>query len=316
MTQWTQWGAVDPELAAYLTLLEPVDPDDLAGHRLMQRKQWAAATAEPDRRVTVGMLEDQSDVAAPPVRLRTYWCDEAGPFAPALVWLHGGAFAVGFCEIDDDLCSWLAGEVGCHILVPEYRLAPEHPYPAGFQDAYDTLTWVAANAVALGIDRRRIAVGGASAGGALAAAVCLRARDDGGPAIAFQLLVYPVTDDRLDTPSMRMFTDSPVFDARAAELMWQRYLGPARPAAPPYAAPMRADSLRGLPPTYLLTTHLDPLRDEGLAYGLRLIADGVETELHHVPQAFHGFDTVAPTAGLSQRVWRDYAAALRRALAP
>jgi acetyl esterase/lipase len=175
MAQWTQWGSVDPELAAYLALLEPIDPDDLTGHRLLQRKQWSAAATVPDPRVTVGSFDDQFDVAAPPVRLRTYWAKAAGPFAPALVWLHGGGFAVGFCEIDDDLCSWLAGEVACHIFVPEYRLAPEHPYPAGFLDAYDTVAWVAGNAVALGIDRRRVAVGGASAGGALAAAVCQRA---------------------------------------------------------------------------------------------------------------------------------------------
>lgn len=164
--------------------------------------------------------------------------------------------------------------------------SPRGSVPAGFDDAYDTVEWLARNALRLGVDPSRIAVAGASAGGALAAAVCQRARDEGGPVIAFQLLVYPVTDDRMTTESMRVFTDSPIFDRQAAELMWERYLGPQRTAAPPYAAPMRAVSLAGLPPTYLLTADIDPLRDEGLAYGIRLINDGVETELHHFPETF------------------------------
>lgn len=309
----SRWGLMDPELAAGLALLDEVDPYDLAAHRASQHKLKAAQPCATHPRVTMGYLDDPSEIELPPVKLRSYWNAEADPFAPAVVWLHGGGFALGFCEIDDDLCSHLAAEVGCHVVAPEYRLAPENPYPAGFDDAYDTVDWLARNALRLGVDPTRIAVAGASAGGALAAAVCQRARDQGGPVIAFQLLAYPVTDDRMATESMRIFTDSPIFDRPAAELMWERYLGPQRTAAPPYAAPARATSLAGLPPTYLLTADIDPLRDEGLAYGLRLITEGVETELHHFPEAFHGFDTTMPTALISQRAWSDYATALRRA---
>jgi acetyl esterase len=308
----TSWGFMDPELAAALALLDEVDPYDLAAHRAYQRKAWAEQAHVPHPRVTVGYLDDETE--APPVKLRSYWNTEADPLAPAVVWLHGGGFALGFCEIDDELCSWLAAEVGCHVVAPEYRLAPDDPYPAGFDDAYDTVEWLACNARRLGVDPSRIAVAGASAGGALAASVCLRARDEGGPVIAFQLLAYPVTDDRMCTESMRVFSDTPIFDRPAAELMWNRYLGPQRTTPPPpYAAPMRAASLAGLPPTYVLTADIDPLRDEGLAYAIRLIGDGVETELHHFPEAFHGFDTVFPTALISQRAWTDYATALRRA---
>ena len=164
----------------------------------------------------------------------------------------------------------------------------------------------------LGIDSARVAVAGASAGGCLAATLCLRARDEHGPDIAFQLLIYPVTDDRLETRSMREFLDTPVFDRAQAELMWDRYLGPGRSAAPPYAAPMRATTLAGLPPAYVLTAEWDPLRDEGLAYALRLLADGVETELHNFAGGIHGFDTMAPAALASQRAWAEYVTALRQ----
>lgn len=309
----TPWGIMDPELAASLALLDEVDGNDLAAHRAYLRKMWAAQAHVSYPQVTVGYLHNSGESGAPPVKLRTYWNAEADPVAPALVWLHGGGFALGFCELDDDLCSWLAAEIGCHVVAPEYRLAPEDPFPAGFDDAYDTVDWLARNATQLGLDPSRIAVAGGSAGGALAAAVCQRARDEGGPVIVFQLLAYPVTDDRMRTESMRIFTDTPIFNRSAAEVMWERYLGPQRTAPPPYAAAMRAASLAGLPPAYVLTAGMDPLRDEGLAYAMRLINDGVETELHHFPGAFHGFDAVIPTALVSQRAWADYAAALRRA---
>jgi acetyl esterase len=210
----TPWGFMDPELAASLALLDEVDGNDLAAHRASLRKIWAVQSHVAYPQVTVGYLDTTSGSEAPPVRLRTYWNVEADPVAPAVVWLHGGGFALGFCELDDDLCSWLAAEVGCHVVAPEYRLAPEDPFPAGFDDAYDTVDWLARNAPQLGVDPSRIAVAGGSAGGALAAAICQRARDEGGPVIAFQLLAYPVTDDRMHTESMRIFSDTPVFNGR------------------------------------------------------------------------------------------------------
>jgi acetyl esterase len=306
---------MDPELAAALSLVESVDPEDLEAHRLYQLRLWQAQRHDSGPTVDIGYQEVDSEGGAP-VRLRTYWNTDAGPLAPTLVWLHGGAFAMGFCEIDDDLCTWLSAEVGCHVVAPEYRLAPENPFPAGLDDVQGTIEWLARNALQLGIDPSRIAVGGASAGGALAASVCQRLRDTSGPQVCFQLLAYPVTDDRMDSPSMEAFTDTPIFDRPSAELMWERYLGGRRGTPPEYAAPLRASTLAGLPPAYVLTAEIDPLRDEGLAYAMRLIKAGVETELHHFPGAIHGFDTLAPSALLSQRAWADYAAALKRALAP
>ncbi|GCE02216.1 alpha/beta hydrolase [Embleya hyalina] len=304
---------MDPEIAAALALLEAVDPYDLAAHRALQRRQYAAAQPLRDPAVDVDHLEPDG-AGGPPVRLRTYRNLATTEPAPLVVWLHGGGFALGFCEIDDDLCTWLAAQVGCHIIAPEYRLAPEHPFPAGFDDAYRTLEWAVAHADELGVDTGAVVVAGASAGGALAAAVCQRARDEGGPAIRFQLLMYPVIDDRMDTHSMDHYTDTPIFDRSQAELMWHRYLGDERTTVSPYAAPGRAEDLSGLPPAYVLTVELDPLRDEGLDYALRMIREGVKVEIRHLPDAFHGFDGVSPSASLSQRLHADFAAVLRGAV--
>jgi acetyl esterase/lipase len=306
---------MDPELAAALALLEEVDPFDLQAHRDYQRNLWLAQDHERPGNIEIGYLDDRFSAAeAPPVRLRSYWNQDAPANAPVLIWLHGGGFALGFCELDDDLCTWISSHVGCHVVAPEYRLAPEDPFPAGFDDAYATLEWLSSNARELLIDPTRIAVGGASAGGALAASVCQRARDESGPLIAFQLLVYPVIDDRMKTHSMKMFVDTPIFDRPNAELMWERYLGDRRVNVPKYAAPGRAETLAGLPRAYVLTAEIDPLRDEGLDYARRLIEDGVETEAHHFAGAIHGFDTLASSALISQRAWQDYAYALRAAL--
>jgi acetyl esterase/lipase len=173
----------------------------------------------------------------------------------------------------------------------DYRLAPEHPFPAAVDDCYAAFEWTVASADELGIDRARIGVGGGSAGGTLAAAIALMARDRSGPALAFQLLVYPAMDDRLDrAPSCR--SGLPVVDRVACERVWNLYLGPEdqRGEVSPYAAPLRATDLTGLPPAYVMTAELDPLRDQGIEYASRLLAAGVSVELHQWADTFHGFD--------------------------
>lgn len=304
---------MDPELAASLALREPTDGLEVSQRRQSQREIWERRENHNQSDVELSYLQPSNE-DGPPVRLRTYRNSTVSGDAPALLWMHGGAFSLGFCEIDDDFCSWISHEIGCQVYAPEYRLAPEHPFPSGFNDVYESLEWISDHSVELSIDRRKIAVGGASAGGNLAAAAALKSRDQSGPDIAFQLLAYPVMDDRMVTHSMRIFVDSPIFNRPSAELMWDRYLGTNRGPAHCFAAPARAATLAGLPPAYIATTELDPLRDEGLAFATRLIAAGVETELHHFPGTFHGFDTYAPTALISQRAWADYAAALRGGL--
>jgi acetyl esterase/lipase len=194
------------------------------------------------------------------------------------------------------------------------RLA--EPRPAPPEDCYAALTWVWDDADRLGIDRDRIVVAGGSAGGALCAALTLMARDRGGPRIAFQLLLIPVTDDRLETPSMRQGASAPGFSGTAAEGMWLHYLGEQydRSATSPYAAPARAESLAGLPPAYIQTNGLDPLRDEGIAYAQRLLVEGVPVELHNVPNAYHGAPPLDLDAALRAAEILD--AALGAALHP
>ena len=229
----------------------------------------------------------------------------------AVVFLHGGAFVLGDVYVEEQRCLHLAAETGALIVSVDYSLAPEEPFPSGLEDAYAALSWVAAEAEALGIDRSRLAVAGSSAGGGLAAALALLARRRAGPAICFQLLVYPMLDDRLDSPSMQM-TGTPLFSKRAAADAWGHYLGHRQ--ADELAAPARADSLARLPPAYVMVAEHDPLRDEGIEYATRLTRAGVGCELHLFPGTFHGFDIVCARSALGSRALEEQAVALRRAV--
>jgi acetyl esterase len=206
---------------------------------------------------------------------------------PAAIFnVHGGGFIIGNLDIDHANNLRYTREIGVVVVSVDYRLAPEAPYPAGLEDCYAALVWTAKNAAELGVDPARIAIHGGSAGGGLCAALALLARDRGGPAIAFQYLGVPELDDRLGTPSMRAFVDTPMWNKPRAEISWDCYLGPGvRGGAdvPVYAAPARATDLAGLPPAYVSVMEFDPLRDEGIAYAQALLAAGVTTELHLFP---------------------------------
>jgi acetyl esterase len=197
----------------------------------------------------------------------------------------------------------------------EYRLAPEHPFPAGLHDCYSALVFLAGAADELGVDTERLALLGASAGGGLAAATALLARDLGGPPLCFQMLHIPELDDRLETPSMRTFVDSPLWTRPLAAVSWEAYLGAGAHSGDvsAYAAPARAADLSGLPPAYISTAENDPLRDEGILYALGLLQAGVSVELHQFPGTFHGSALVA-SAAITKRAQRESTVALRRAL--
>jgi acetyl esterase/lipase len=254
-------------------------------------------------------VEDRTVPADPDVAVRIYRPQQA---QGALVWLHGGGFVMGNLDTEHPWATRIAESSGAVVISVAYRLAPEHPFPAPLDDAYAVLTWTAEHAAELGIDPARIAVGGHSAGAGLAAAVALRARDEQGPAIRFQLLNQPGLDDRQETWSARNFTDTPWFDRDKATASWRHYLG-SRPATP-YAAPARAADLSGLPPAYIATAELCPNRDEDIAYALRLLQAGVSVELHQWPGTFHGSQAIL-SAEVSQRQNAELGAALRRALA-
>ncbi|MFF6888797.1 alpha/beta hydrolase [Streptomyces sp. NPDC012421] len=270
------------------------------------------AALPPVPGVEVRELRVPGPAGAPAVRLRVYRPRDEPAALPAVLWIHGGGFCLGSVDSVHAGAAQAALHARAVVVAVSYRLAPEHPYPAPLDDCWAALEWTAGHADELGADPARLAVAGASSGGALAAGLTLLARDRGGPALHFQHLSTPVLDDRLATASMNAFTDTPVWNRRLAAESWELYLGGPGPAVP-YAAPARAEDLSGLPPAYLSTAGLDPLRDEGLAYGLRLAAAGVPVEVHNFPGAYHAFVGGVP-AEEQRRIGTEHLVALRAGL--
>jgi acetyl esterase len=303
----------DPELAAILPAIPSVDFVDVAAARTALDELGAQGNAKVDTSGVV--IEDRSVPASSGHRIpvRVYSPEDRGERLPGVLHIHGGGFAVGSIETEHAGSILLARTVGTVVVSVDYRLAPEYRFPAGLDDCYDALTWMRDSADELGIDTDRLAVFGNSAGGGLAAAVALLARDRGGPALCFQYLGIPELDDRLETVSMQTFVDTPMWNRPNAVISWQFYLGDDRSDVSPYAAPARATDLSGLPPTYISTMEFDPLRDEGLIYGLRLLHAGVTVELHQYPGTFHGSALVF-TAAVSKRQSAESMAVMRRAL--
>ncbi len=227
----------------------------------------------------------------PEVRVVCYRPRAVQGTLPLLISIHGGAFIMMSPETFGGMDAGIALHAECQVVSIDYRLAPEHPFPAAINDCWAVLNW-ATTTDELDVDVDRVAVTGGSAGGALAAALCQMTRDRGGPNIHFQALYIPVTDDRLQTPSMQQtFDGSPdAFNSTSAKGMWMHYLGVDHDQATtsPYAAPMRAASFKDLPPAVVLTYGMDPLRDEGINYAMALMAAGVDVELHNCPGAEHG----------------------------
>ena len=225
---------------------------------------------------------------------------------PCLVYYHGGGFFFEGAGYHYRLAKQYALEVGCYVAFVQYRLAPKHPHPTPAEDCYAALQWIYKNAERLKIYHNRIAVGGDSAGGTLAAAVCQMARDRNTDQPIFQLLVYPVTDRRMDTASNRKFTDTPMWNSKLSKLMWQGYLPQESPPSLSYASPMEATSFKELPPAYVEVAEFDCLHDEGLAYANALEAAGGKVERNELAGTMHGFDIVerAPTtqAAVAQRI--------------
>ena len=239
------------------------------------------------------------------VRLhRPVGVDQPGP---ALLWLHGGGYIIGTAQQDDALCRRFTRELGITVAAVDYRLAPEHPYPAPLEDCYAALTWLARLPA---VDPARVAIGGASAGGGLAAALALLAHDRGEVTPALQLLAYPMLDDRSgsgpDNPKYRLWSP------KSNRFGWKAYLGTADPKV---AVPARRDDLGGLPPAWIGVGTNDLFHDEDVDYAGRLTAAGVPCRVEVVNGAFHGFDQMVPKAGVSQSFFASQCASLRTALA-
>jgi acetyl esterase len=239
--------------------------------------------------------------------------DDAGP-QPVLVWFHGGGWVLGSIEGSDLTCRNLAAQSGVVIVSVGYRLAPEHPYPRGLDDCYAALVWVTATAGDLGVDPDRVAVGGDSAGGNLAAVVALAARDRGGPALRFQLLVYPVTDALMSHPSVRDNGQGYMLTDDSMKWFIELYLGDRGDPKDPLVSPVYADDLSGLPPALVITAEYDPLRDEGEAYGTRLQQDRVAAKVSRYDGMIHGFFSMGAIVDAARRATGEAADALRGAL--
>lgn len=310
----------DPELAAAMEFLPEggLDLTDPVATRQGFLEMIEMLNADLDRS-TVAM-EDRlvpGPEGAPEVPVRIYKPEGLDGTVPGILHIHGGGFVVGNLDSELGACLVLVRELGVVVVSVDYRLAPETPFPGALEDCYAALTWMHDQAAELQVDPARVAVLGMSAGGGLSAATALLARDRGGPAICFQYLGIPELDDRLDTPSMRDFVDTPMWNRPNAELSWDAYLGDAYQRGadnvPYLAAPARAEDLTGLPPAYVNTMEFDPLRDEGIEYGLRLLQAGVQTELHNFPGTFHG-SSLFTHAAISRRETEEELAVLKRAL--
>ena len=303
---------LDPEVAEmFATLpLAAVDFGTYSFDDLPAVREMMATQPRPPLPPTTTKSEVRQ---AGDVPVRVYQPANARPGGPAVLWVHGGGYIFGTGLDEDARLNGWADAFGCRIVSVEYRLAPEAPYPGPLEDCYTALTWMADE---LPIDRRHIVVVGQSAGGGLAAGLALLARDRGEVPLAYQLLIYPMIDDRNITPSSSL--NAVVWSPGANVLGWRAYLGDryGTDDVPIYAAPSRATDLSGLPPTFLCVGTLDVFRDEDIAYAGRLMEAGVPTELHVYPGAPHGFEIFAPAARVSRQFESDIDDALRRALSP
>jgi len=299
---------VDPELLPGLAYSEafppPVTPGELA--------EFRARAAAPSAAVAAAGVKVR-DVRVDGLALRVFTPPGPGPH-PAVYWLHGGGMIAGSVELDTAYCSALCSRTDTVVVAVEYRLAPEHPYPAAMEDALAGLQWLFAAAEELRVDPQRVALAGSSAGGGLAAGLALLNRDQQGPSPAFLYLMYPMLDPTHSSGSAREFSTIPTWNRGHSQFAWNCYLGAAAGSASPYAAPALAQDLSGLPPTLIQTGELDLFRDEDISFALRVLQAGVAAELHVYPGVYHGFELNCPESSVGRQSLRDRDQALVRAL--
>jgi len=258
------------------------------------------------------VLDEEVPGPGGPIPIRIYRPSADRPL-PVLVYFFGGGWTLGTIDTSDGVCRALTNQAKCMTITVGYRLAPEHKFPAAVEDCHAAIHWIAENATDLGIDPDRIAVGGDSAGGNLAAAVALMARDKGGPKLAHQLLVYPNTDYLADAGSMRDNTDPLLFNRTSSDWYWGHYLEKPEDGTHPLASPLRAPDHTNLPTATVITAEYDPLRDQAEAYAHKLAASGVQVHLSRYPGMVHGFFTMSGKLNAARDAVAEAAARLREA---
>ena len=309
---------VDPELLQALEAYpaSELNLETLPAVREMRAKQQRemnetlpeiAGVSQEDRLIP-GLAEDQN------VHIRIYRHKTQSGRLPAFLWIHGGGYVLGGVDGDDYPSKLRVKNIECVVVSVNYRIAPENPYPDGLDDCYSALKWMTDNANEVGIDKTRIAVGGASAGGGLAAALALLVRDRAELNILYQMLVYPMIDDRNVAPASDALPDTLIWTRDKNLFGWTAYLGrpPGGEDVLPYEAVMRAKDLSGLPPAMIVVGALDLFLDENIEYARRLIKAGVPTEFHIYPGAYHGFNGFAPGASVSRQCNATCDAALKK----
>jgi len=317
---------VDPELAVALAQFAQMDiwSDLPLSRKLIAQARLGLMAALPAiENVTSTDYSVPSTAvlgasAAPEVSVRVYRPEDQTQHLPAILWIHGGGYCLGSMEQDDYLVRQMVKEVGCAVVSVDYRLAPEHPFPAPLDDCYSALCWLFSNTEQLNVDGSRIGIGGISAGAGLAAGLALLARDQGEVLPIFQALLCPMIDDRSITPSSHSIADERVWNRNSNIKGWQAYLGPEMsggaetPSA--YAAPSRAEDLTGLPATYIGVGSVDAFVDENTDYAERLNAAGVDTQFEIFPGGFHAFEFTVPGADISRRARDCHYQAIKQGL--
>ena len=310
---------VHPDLKEYYAQMAPfLTPDKEVIEETRKIWDFLASTfmkvRSPHDRVPITTRQIPGPKDAPEVSVRIYNSQNDKTQRPGFLFIHGGAYVLGHPSHFDNICSLIAHEADCIVISPDYRLAPETTYPAAIEDCYATLVWMRDAAQELGINPKKIAIGGVSCGGGLCAALALMARDRNGPEICFQMPLYPMVDNRNVTPSSQEIVEKRVFCREGTVFGWEMYLrGKDKAELDPYAVPLRATDFSKLPPTFTFVGTLDVLRDETIEYVSKLIQAKVPVEFHLYPGCFHAFDLFFPDTEISKAANLSIVNALKKA---
>ncbi|MDA3039137.1 MAG: alpha/beta hydrolase [Actinomycetota bacterium] len=294
----------------------PTHLEDVAVRRARVAEARRSLVVSPPEDVLIETMEIRDGGHTIPIRVYRPRSQAQDQMLPAIVYFHGGGWMYGSAEQSDPMSVAYCRSVGAVVVSPDYRLSPEHPFPAGFDDCYRTLCWVAAEAPSLRVDPSRLAVTGESSGGNLAAACAIEARDRGGPSLSLQVLNYPALDVAFDTASYRENAEAPVLSAVEMRYFWDAYLPDGLDTSDPRALPLRASSLGGLAPAHIVVAEYDPLRDDGIAYAARLEADGTPVSLTHARRLPHGFMRALAMSSDVRDIVDNIADAFQRAFRP